>query len=138
MPIRGELDAAGNAGRYILHELVGILGITPANDPRDHQLRVGIQSRPSPEIANASGGGFGRRDVFGLGVAEAPNLIALHALRVHADNRFVVECLTSLGQQLLTVLIDTPTTREIDRMDEPSQSMARIWMRLASGSLFIN
>jgi hypothetical protein len=38
---------------------------------------------------------------------------------------------------LVTVLIDTPTTREIDRMEEPSTSMERIWTRFARGSLFI-
>src|SRR3954449_10509129 len=31
----------------------------------------------------------------------------------------------------------TSQTREIDRMDDPSQSMARIWVRLSNGSLFI-
>src|SRR5436305_1496082 len=38
---------------------------------------------------------------------------------------------------LLTVLIDTSHTRLIERMDEPSHSMERIWTRLARGSLFI-
>jgi hypothetical protein len=28
-------------------------------------------------------------------------------------------------------------TREIDRMDDPSQSMERIWTRLCRGSLFM-
>jgi hypothetical protein len=36
------------------------------------------------------------------------------------------------------VLIDTSTTRLIDRMEEPSQSMLRIWTRFARGSLFMN
>jgi hypothetical protein len=35
------------------------------------------------------------------------------------------------------VLIDTSQIRDIDRIDDPSQSMARIWTRLAVGSLFI-
>jgi hypothetical protein len=30
-----------------------------------------------------------------------------------------------------TVLIDTSHTREIDRMEDPSQSIARIWVRLS-------
>ena len=38
---------------------------------------------------------------------------------------------------LETVLIDTSATRLIERMDDPSQSMARIWARVAIGSLFI-
>ena len=37
----------------------------------------------------------------------------------------------------MTVLIDTSHTREIDRMDDPSQSMERIWTRVSSGNLFI-
>ena len=41
----------------------------------------------------------------------------------------------SKGFQL--VLIDTSATRLIERMDEPSQSMARIWTRLERGSLFM-
>src|SRR5262249_560276 len=36
-----------------------------------------------------------------------------------------------------TVLIDTSATREIDRMDDPSQSMERIWTRFERGSLFM-
>ena len=36
-----------------------------------------------------------------------------------------------------TVLIDTSATREIDRMDDPSQSMERIWTRVSRGSLFM-
>jgi hypothetical protein len=35
------------------------------------------------------------------------------------------------------VLIDTSHTREINRMDDPSQSIERIWARLAGGSLFM-
>jgi hypothetical protein len=38
---------------------------------------------------------------------------------------------------LKTVLIDTSATREIDRMDDPSHSMERIWTRLLRGSLFM-
>jgi hypothetical protein len=37
---------------------------------------------------------------------------------------------------LPTVLIDTSTTREIDRMEAPSQSSERIWARLCGGSFF--
>ena len=80
----------------------------------------------------------GPGDVLRLGVAERPYLIPLDALGFYAAHGLIVESFASLarlGQQLRTVLIDTSTTREIDRMEEPSQSMARIWMRLASGNL---
>src|SRR5271157_5607632 len=36
-----------------------------------------------------------------------------------------------------TVLKETSHTREIDRIDEPSTSMLRIWTRLAASSLFM-
>lgn len=36
-----------------------------------------------------------------------------------------------------TVLIDTSHTREIDRMDDLSQSMERIWTRFARGNLLM-
>ena len=36
-----------------------------------------------------------------------------------------------------TLLAQYNASRLIDRMEEPSQSMARIWTRLARGSLFI-
>lgn len=34
-------------------------------------------------------------------------------------------------------MIDTSATREIDRIDDPSQSMVRIWTRVFRGSLFM-
>ena len=40
-------------------------------------------------------------------------------------------------QELATVLIDTSARRETERIEAPSQSMARIWARLAIGSLFM-
>ena len=36
-----------------------------------------------------------------------------------------------------TVLIDTSARRETERIEAPSQSMARIWARLAISSLFM-
>src|SRR5216683_3206765 len=38
---------------------------------------------------------------------------------------------------LSTVLIETSATRLIDRIDEPSHSIERIWTRLVRGSLFM-
>jgi hypothetical protein len=40
-------------------------------------------------------------------------------------------------RSLDTVLIDTSHTLEIDRMDDPSQSMERIWTRFSRGNLFM-
>ena len=36
------------------------------------------------------------------------------------------------------MLIEHPTVRSIQRMDMPSQSRGRIWVRVASGSLFFS
>ena len=37
----------------------------------------------------------------------------------------------------VTVLIETPHTRETERIDDPSTSMERIWTRFSNGSLFM-
>ncbi len=37
----------------------------------------------------------------------------------------------------VTVLIDTPTTRETERMEDPSTSMERIWTLVSTGNLFM-
>ncbi len=39
------------------------------------------------------------------------------------------------ASSLATVLIDTSATRLMERIELPSQSMERIWMRVARGSL---
>jgi hypothetical protein len=44
---------------------------------------------------------------------------------------------TGINQELGDVLSDAPVIRSIARMDEPSQSIERIWARLATGSLFM-
>lgn len=41
------------------------------------------------------------------------------------------------ARSLEIVLIETPTTRDTERIDEPSTSMLRIWVRVAFGSLFM-
>ena len=45
-------------------------------------LRIGVQGRPRPDLAGFVGRRLRRRDVFGFGVAEAPELIALDAGRL--------------------------------------------------------
>jgi hypothetical protein len=48
-----------------------------------------------------------------------------------------MQALPEFTSTLPTVLMLTSHTREIERMDEPSQSSWRIWTRLDMGSLFI-
>ena len=82
--------------------------------------------------------GLGVCHVLLLGVVKRPDFIALHPRVLHAADLCVMEGrarLAGIRQQLATVLIDTSTTREIDRMEEPSHSMERIWTRLAQGQL---
>jgi hypothetical protein len=41
------------------------------------------------------------------------------------------------SSSFVTVLMLTSATRLMDRIDEPSQSIERIWTRVARGSLFM-
>ena len=47
------------------------------------------------------------------------------------------QALPASTSSLATVLIDTSATREIDRIDDPSQSIERIWTRFSMFSLFM-
>jgi hypothetical protein len=40
-------------------------------------------------------------------------------------------------KSLVTVLIETPHTRVIERRDDPSTKRLRIWTRFSNGSLFM-
>src|SRR5712692_1370824 len=50
---------------------------------------------------------------------------------------YAQQALPASISSLVTVLRETPVTRVIARMDDPSQSIERIWTRLARGSLFM-
>src|SRR5580700_4457627 len=50
---------------------------------------------------------------------------------------YAAHAVPAFFSSLSTLLIEQPTMRSIERIDEPSQSRVRIWARLASGSLFI-
>lgn len=74
-------------------------------------------------------------DTVDLKVA-GESLVVRATWRDLADEPQIIERLfVKNGQQWR--LIDTSMTRLIDRMDEPSTSMARIWVRVLMGSLFL-
>ena len=137
--VRGELDAVGEPRSHILHEVIGIpsrLGCQQTMRPSvcyRHPARSTSSSRQHPSAA-----AFAVRNVLLLAVNETPNFIALDALGF--DVRTVrswkaSQAAPASARVLATVLMLTSTTREIDRMDDPSQSMERIWTRLAMWQL---
>ena len=115
--------------------------VTVANAPSDDQLGVGIDRRPGPDVASAFRRGLGGPHVLVLCVAESPDFIALNALRLHVADRLIMEgrahC-PGINQQLGHGVDRAHRhTREIERRDEPSTSMVRIWTRFSKGSLFM-
>src|SRR5262249_18719233 len=84
---------------------------------------------------------FGFGHVLLFGVNETPNLVALNAFARDAAHCLVMKASadwTCLRQQLGDgVDRHVPATRLIERIEEPSQSIERIWTRLARGSLFM-
>src|SRR5262249_21382317 len=54
-----------------------------------------------------------------------------------ALSRKVAHVIPASTKSLVTVLIETPATHEIERRDEPSTSRVRIWTRFSNGSLFM-
>jgi len=60
----------------------------------EDQLVISIKCRPSPNIASALWGSLWGRDVFCLGVNDAPNLIALYALALHVAAGAIVKLST--------------------------------------------
>src|SRR5258708_40347710 len=77
MAVRRQLDAIGQARSNVPHEQLSEVSITRADKPRDDELRVRIQRRPGPHVADVwvFFPLFG--DVPFLATDERPNLIAL-------------------------------------------------------------
>jgi hypothetical protein len=50
MRVSGQLDAIGEPGREIMHEVVSRARIPVADVPARHQLGFGINRRPRPDI----------------------------------------------------------------------------------------
>lgn len=77
----------------------------------DHELCIGIDGGPSPNIAYAEPALHFRRNILFLGVAEGPYLIALDPLRFDQGDVPVVEALadrTDFLRSLITVPLAAP------------------------------
>jgi len=77
MAVRGYLNAVRETPGQVGDESICGLAASVADDPRHHQLGVGIEGGPSPNVARSLRRGLCSRHVLRLGVAERPNLIEL-------------------------------------------------------------
>jgi hypothetical protein len=75
---------------------VGCFGVAIPDHPRDYELGIGIDGRPCPHIAATDPAGRGWRVAL-LGVAKAPNFIALNAPGTNALHLVEVEGGASLA-----------------------------------------
>ena len=70
MPVGRELDPVRQTRPQIGHEGKGLLGIAPADAPRDDELAVDIERGPSPGVARPIRRGLRRLDVLGFNMDE--------------------------------------------------------------------
>src|SRR5262245_5438528 len=77
--IRGELDALRDPALQVADDRIGRVLTAVTHDPRDHQLRVGIERGPGPDRAETLFALQRGRNVLLLRIAEGPDLIGLHA-----------------------------------------------------------
>ena len=97
MAVRGQLDSIRQPTGYILKEVRRTPRVPPAYGPTDDQLRIRVNRGEGPSVPSVTGAvPHGRRHVLLLGVAKAPNLIDLDALRRYVANGHVKILLASL------------------------------------------
>ena len=109
-----------------------------ADEPRRHELGVGVDRGPRPDIAVptrplSAGRSFPWH-------TERPNLIDLDALAGQIYERPILifsECLSASATSLRPVFRLIPVIREIDRKETPSAIIWRIWARCSLVSRFI-
>lgn len=89
--VGGDLDLIGQAARHVLHEVMGGRCVPVGHQEAHQELRIGIQRRPRPSITSAIRSGFGGGDGAFLGIDEAPNLIASHALGFDASDGLIMK-----------------------------------------------
>ena len=53
MAVARQLHVVANTTGQVLHELGGVWGVAPTNEPGDDQLGVGVECRPRPSVARA-------------------------------------------------------------------------------------
>src|SRR5277367_2772825 len=107
------------------------------------QDRISLESASMPVQVHTSPAPCARCSLLAFFcLARQNDQISSHWTRCAATSRtawswWATQAAPASSKSLLTVFRDTSTTRLIDRMDDPSQSIERIWTRLARGSLFM-
>lgn len=97
-PVRRKLDSVRESRLKVAHEIVGALcAAIPRNIPARNQLRVGVDGNPRPNVARAGVLKIGG-NVALLGVAKAPNFIALDSLAGEAPENPVGEFFARLSK----------------------------------------
>jgi len=85
-----QLNAMREPLGHIFHELGGITSITTANQPGNDEFGVSVDGGPGPHVPYAFRILHLQRHILLLGVAEAPNLIALDPATVQACDVFLL------------------------------------------------
>lgn len=103
VPVRAQLNAVRHSLREIVNEVVGRAIVATADTPCADQLGIGIHRDPRPDVTGERVAlpNFGRY-VLLLGIAEAPNLIALNPFALKVYKGFVhvlTACRAQLNQQ---------------------------------------
>jgi hypothetical protein len=86
----GKLDAVGEAGSQVVHELNRSARVPVADQPARDQLRFGVNGRPSPNVAVAELPSLVLGHVLLFRVAERPNFVALNPLAGEVAERPVL------------------------------------------------
>src|SRR5258706_11822684 len=81
-----DLGPSGHARGHVPQEHLGVLAVPLADQPGDHELRVGVDRGPRPDIAVAPLALLVGRHVALLGVDEAPDFVALDELGGYAPD----------------------------------------------------
>jgi hypothetical protein len=91
VPIRRQLDSVRQPACNILKKIRRTPRVPPTYEPTNHQVGIGVNRRERPNITRvASAFPNLRSHIFGLGIAETPNLIDLDALRGDIAKRAVL------------------------------------------------
>jgi hypothetical protein len=96
--IRRQLHARRQPGCHVLNKPLCAFAIAPSDKVGDYQLAIGVNAGPSPQIATAIGCSLRAGDVLFLGVAEAPDFIALNTLRFDAAHLRIMERFTEAAR----------------------------------------
>lgn len=146
MPVSRELDAVRQSARKAAHEFIGALRAPIPDEPARDELRFRVNRDPSPHVASA-GSRLAFGNIFLLRVAKTPNLVALDSLTFQvARSRMIrsekrTQAQPSSTPSRVTVFLETPVMRTVDRIEFPStrQAITRarssVLRRFITGSL---